>query len=66
MVVLGIVGILSIAIGGTLLTILLLAANSAHSSPIPFVIAIFLVFLLVGFGFWLITQDVKPKTKPSK
>jgi hypothetical protein len=65
MVVLGIVGILSIAIGGTLLSILLLAANSARSSPVPFVIALFLVFLLVGFGLWLIAQDVNPK-KPSK
>jgi hypothetical protein len=66
MAVLGIVGILSIALGGTLLTIMLLAANSVHSSPIPFATAIFLAFLLVSFGLYLIAQDVKPKTKPSK
>jgi hypothetical protein len=66
MAVLGIVGALSIAIGGTLLTIMLLAANSANSSPIPFVSAVFLGFLLIGFGLWFIAQDANQKTKPLK
>jgi ABC-type nickel/cobalt efflux system permease component RcnA len=65
-VALGIVGILSIAIGGTLLTIMLLASNSVSSSPIPFVIAIFLAFLLVGLGLWLIVHGVKQKKKQNQ
>ena len=54
----GLVGVFSLAVGGTFLSLLFIGAlNTQLTTPLAWIVMVFIGFVIVGIGFLLIFRD---------
>jgi hypothetical protein len=59
----GLIGVFSLAVGGTLLSVLFFSALFSKRTPLLWIGIVFLGFVFVGLGLLLILQDARSIAK---